>query len=155
MRRESQCHNLVVCCHVHIFRDDNPVPVGQSDYQLYSLGTPNGNKAGIIFEELGLKYDAHVINIGQGDQFSKGFVEINPNSKIPCALDKSVPGEPINLFESGSIMMYLAEKHQRFISTDPRERAQCINWLYWSQVQVWQGMKQMRPLAISLIKIRW
>lgn len=89
-----------------------------------------------MFEELGVEYDAHVIHIGKGEQFSKGFVDINPNSKIPCAVDMTDKAKPVKLFESASIMLYLADKHGRFIPTDTDNRAQCIHWLCWSQVQV-------------------
>eukprot|EP01031_Cornospumella_fuschlensis_P044586 gene44586-54522_t len=91
-------------------RTERDLPVGSAALQLYSLGTPNGQKVGILLEELGVEYDAHFINIMQGDQFTSGFVGVNPNSKIPALLDKEGPdGQPINLFESGSIMVYLAE----------------------------------------------
>lgn len=115
-------------------RDDLSVPVGKAPFQLYSLATPNGQKVGILLEELGIEYDAHVINIGRGMQFSKGFVDINPNSKIPCAVDMS-QGKSVKLFESGSIMTYLAEKYDRFIPKDRVLRVQCFNWLHWAQVQ--------------------
>eukprot|EP01040_Poterioochromonas_malhamensis_P006553 gene6555-7057_t len=101
--------------------------------QLYSLSTPNGQKVGILLEELGVDYDAHVVNIGKGDQFTSGFVQVNPNSKIPALVDKEGPdGQPINLFESASINLYLAEKYGgRFIPHEPRLRAEMMNWLFW------------------------
>eukprot|EP00511_Aplanochytrium_stocchinoi_P001151 CAMPEP_0204825868 /NCGR_PEP_ID=MMETSP1346-20131115/3666_1 /ASSEMBLY_ACC=CAM_ASM_000771 /TAXON_ID=215587 /ORGANISM="Aplanochytrium stocchinoi, Strain GSBS06" /LENGTH=291 /DNA_ID=CAMNT_0051953643 /DNA_START=133 /DNA_END=1008 /DNA_ORIENTATION=+ len=117
-------------------RDDKSVDVGAAPFQLYSLATPNGQKAGILLEELDIPYDAHVINIGRGMQFSKGFVDINPNSKIPAATD-TVNGKKLNLFESGSIMFYLAEKYNKFIppKEEIEKRASCMNWMNWAQVQ--------------------
>lgn len=113
-------------------REEQPLPEGSAPVQLYSLATPNGWKVGILFEELGIDYDAFVINIGKGEQFTSGFVSVNPNSKIPCVIDKDGPGgAPISLFESGSIVQYFAEKYQRFIPSDPRLRAQTFNWVYW------------------------
>jgi len=113
-------------------RVEQDLPVGSAPFQLYSLATPNGQKVGIILEELGIDYDAHSINIGKGDQFTSGFVGVNPNSKIPAAVDRDGPGgSPINLFESGSIVLYLAEKYQRFIPSDPRLRAEVMNWVFW------------------------
>lgn len=113
-------------------REQKDVPEGSAPVQLYSLFTPNGQKVGILFEELGIDYDAHVINIGKGDQFTSGFVAVNPNSKIPAAVDKEGPdGKPIHLFESASIVQYFAEKHNKFIPTDPRARTECFNWIYW------------------------
>lgn len=101
-------------------------------FQLYSLATPNGAKVGILLEELEIPYDAYVVNIGKGDQFSTGFVHANPNSKIPAAIDFDGPdGKPINLFESGSIMLYLCRKHGRFLPKDPRLEQECLNWLFW------------------------
>jgi GST-like protein len=104
--------------------------------QLYSLGTPNGVKVTILFEELlargfsGAEYDAWLINIGKGEQFGSGFVEANPNSKIPALVDRS--GEkPIRVFESGAILLHLAEKFGAFIPTDPAGRAECLSWLFW------------------------
>ncbi|NWO08244.1 MAG: glutathione-dependent disulfide-bond oxidoreductase [Alteromonadaceae bacterium] len=115
---------------------DKELPVGDHPFQLYSLATPNGVKASIMFEELlekGIKeaeYDAWLIRIGDGDQFSSGFVEVNPNSKIPAMLDRSV--EPaIRVFESGSILFYLAEKFGEFLPTDPAKRTETMNWLFW------------------------
>ena len=115
---------------------EKELPVGEHPFQLYSLGTPNGQKVTILFEELleaghsGAEYDAWLINIGKGDQFGKGFVDINPNSKIPALLDRSGP-EPIRLFESGAMMLHLAEKFGAFIPTDAKGRAECLSWLMW------------------------
>ncbi|MBS0254769.1 MAG: glutathione-dependent disulfide-bond oxidoreductase [Proteobacteria bacterium] len=112
------------------------LPVGQHPFQLYSLGTPNGQKVTILFEELleaghsGAEYDAWLINIREGAQFGSGFVALNPNSKIPALLDRSGP-EPIRVFESGAIMLHLAEKFGAFIPTDARGRAECLSWLMW------------------------
>jgi len=108
-------------------RTQKELPVGEHPLQLYSLGTPNGVKVTIMLEELlelGIKeaqYDAFIINIGEGDQFSSGFVEINPNSKIPALVDKN-NGNPISVFESGSILLYLAEKFGKFLPTDPAKK---------------------------------
>jgi len=108
------------------------LPVGSAPIQLYSLATPNGHKVGILLEELGVDYDAHVINIGKGDQFNSGFVDVNPNSKIPAAVDRNGPnGQPINLFESAAIVLYFAEKYNRFIPSDPRKRAEVMQWIFW------------------------
>jgi len=115
---------------------ERELPVGEHPFQLYSLGTPNGQKVTILFEELleaghsGAEYDAWLINIGEGDQFGSGFVAINPNSKIPALLDRSGP-EPIRLFESGAMMLHLAEKFGAFIPTDAKGRAECLSWLMW------------------------
>ncbi|MCZ8019349.1 glutathione-dependent disulfide-bond oxidoreductase [Novosphingobium sp.] len=115
---------------------EKELPVGEHPFQLYSLGTPNGQKVTILFEELleaghsGAEYDAWLINIGNGDQFGSGFVAINPNSKIPALLDRSGP-EPIRLFESGAMMLHLAEKFGAFIPTDAKGRAECLSWLMW------------------------
>lgn len=112
------------------------LPIGRHPLQLYSLGTPNGVKVTILLEELlaaghaGAEYDAWLINIGQGDQFSSGFVEINPNSKIPALADHSLD-PPVFLFESGSILFYLAEKFGEFLPTETRARAEVMNWLMW------------------------
>jgi len=113
-------------------RTEQALPDGGSPFQLYSLATPNGIKVGIILEELGIDYDAHFINIGKGEQFNSGFVAVNPNSKIPCALDKDGPdGQPIFLFESAAIVMYLAEKYNRFLPTNVRLRQEVMNWVFW------------------------
>jgi len=115
---------------------DKVLPVGKHPLQLYSLGTPNGVKVTIMLEELlelghaGAEYDAWLINIGQGDQFSSGFVAINPNSKIPAMADHSFD-PPVHLFESGSILVYLAEKFGEFLPTEVRARAAVMNWLMW------------------------
>jgi GST-like protein len=115
---------------------DKELPVGRHPMQLYSLGTPNGVKVTVMLEELlelghaGAEYDAWLINIGQGDQFSSGFVAINPNSKIPALLDRSGP-EPIRVFESGAILVHLAEKFGAFLPTEPAARAECLSWLFW------------------------
>jgi GST-like protein len=117
-------------------RSGESLPEGNSDIQLYSLATPNGQKVGILLEELnkvlGVEYDAHTIRIN-GLQFSKGFVEVNPNSKIPCLVDKNPEDGCGNLrvFESGSIMIYLADKYKQFIPKGPRGRAECISWVMW------------------------
>ncbi|MEM6903512.1 MAG: glutathione-dependent disulfide-bond oxidoreductase [Pseudomonadota bacterium] len=117
-------------------REDKELPVGDHPLQLYSLGTPNGVKVTIMLEELlalghqGAEYDAWLIKIGDGDQFSSGFVDINPNSKIPALLDRSGP-EPIRVFESGSILTYLAEKFGELLPTDTAKRTETFNWLFW------------------------
>jgi GST-like protein len=114
---------------------DAALPVGSHPFQLHSMGTPNGQKATIMFEELieagyPADYDAWLIKIGAGDQFSSGFVDINPNSKIPALLDLS-GAEPIRVFESGAILLHLAEKFGAFIPTDAKGRAECLSWLMW------------------------
>jgi len=112
------------------------LPVGKHPLQLYSLATPNGQKVTIMLEELlalghkGAEYDAWVINILDGDQFGSGFVEVNPNSKIPALLDRSGP-KPIRLFESGSILLYLAEKFDALLPKDQPARTEAMNWLFW------------------------
>ncbi|MGN6358374.1 MAG: glutathione-dependent disulfide-bond oxidoreductase [Novosphingobium sp.] len=111
------------------------LPVGSHPFQLHSMGTPNGQKATIMFEELleagyPAEYDAWLIKIGAGDQFGSGFVGINPNSKIPALLDLSGK-EPIRVFESGAILLHLAEKFGAFIPTDAKGRAECLSWLFW------------------------
>ncbi|WP_296187117.1 glutathione-dependent disulfide-bond oxidoreductase [Pseudomonas sp. UBA1879] len=112
------------------------LPVGKHPLQLYSLATPNGVKVTIMLEELlalgksDAEYDAWLIRIGEGDQFSSGFVDINPNSKIPALLDRSVE-PPVRVFESGSILLYLAEKFGALLPTDPAGRAETLNWLFW------------------------
>lgn len=118
-------------------RFERELPRGEHTLQLYSLGTPNGQKVTILLEELhdeiGLEYDAWKINIGQLDQFSSGFVKVNPNSKIPALLDYSTDAEsPIRVFETGSILLHLAENHGKFIPKDPRQKAECMNWLFWN-----------------------
>lgn len=114
---------------------DAPLPRGKHPLQLHSLATPNGQKVTIMLEELlaagkDAEYDAYLINIGKGDQFGSGFVEINPNSKIPAMIDYG-PETPIRLFESGSILVYLAEKFDAFLSKDVAKRAETMNWLFW------------------------
>ncbi|MDB6048837.1 MAG: Glutathione S-transferase [Pseudomonas sp.] len=115
---------------------DKVLPVGKHPLQLYSLATPNGVKVTILLEELlalghtDAEYDAWLIRINEGDQFSSGFVEVNPNSKIPALLDRSVV-PAIRVFESGSILLYLAEKFGRFLPTDPAGRTETLNWLFW------------------------
>mmetsp|Transcript_389 Transcript_389/g.884 ORF Transcript_389/g.884 Transcript_389/m.884 type:complete len:334 (-) Transcript_389:14-1015(-) len=115
-------------------RKQQPLPKGSADFQLYSLATPNGWKVGILLEELGIDYDAHVINIGKGEQFNSGFVGANPNSKIPAAIDFAGPGgKPLALMEGGAILMHLCEKYPEkgFLPSDPRLRSQCLQWLFW------------------------
>lgn len=115
---------------------EKELPVGKHPLQLYSLGTPNGQKVTIMLEELlalghsGAEYDAWLINIGEGDQFGSGFVELNPNSKIPALMDRSEP-TPIRVFESGAILIHLAEKFGAFLPTDPAARAETFSWLFW------------------------
>lgn len=116
---------------------DKDLPVGKHPLQLYSLATPNGQKVTIMLEELlalgytGAEYDAWLIRIGEGDQFGSGFVEINPNSKIPAMFDKDTG---LRVFESASIMMYLAEKFDNaFLPTELKARTECLNWLFWLQ----------------------
>lgn len=119
-------------------RHEKVLPVGEHPIQLYSMGTPNGQKITIMLEELlalGVKeaeYDAHLIRIGEGDQFGSGFVDVNPNSKIPALVDGS--GEtPVRVFESGSILVYLAEKFGRLLPQETLARTQVLNWLFWLQ----------------------
>ena len=115
---------------------DKELPVGHHPMQLYSLGTPNGQKVTVMLEELlalghsGAEYDAWLIRIGEGDQFGSGFVAINPNSKIPALLDRSGP-TPIRVFESGAILVHLAEKFGAFLPTEAGARAECLSWLFW------------------------
>ncbi len=112
------------------------LPRGKHPLQLYSMATPNGVKITVMLEELlalghsGAEYDAYLIKINDGDQFGSGFVEVNPNSKIPALVDYST-ASPIRLFESGSMLLYLAEKFDALIPHDPAQRAQCLNWLFW------------------------
>ncbi len=115
---------------------EKDLPVGRHPLQLYSLATPNGVKVTVLLEELlelgntGAEYDAWLIRIGEGDQFGSGFVSVNPNSKIPALLDRSGP-TPIRVFESGAILMHLAEKFGAFLPTEPQARAECLSWLFW------------------------
>ncbi|KGY13276.1 S-transferase [Vibrio tubiashii] len=119
-------------------RFEKELPVGEHPLQLYSLGTPNGQKVTIMLEELlalGIseaEYDAHLIKIGDSDQFSSGFVGINPNSKIPALVDKT-GSEHVNVFESASILVHLAEKFGKFLPLSGPERTQTFNWLFWAQ----------------------
>ena len=115
---------------------EKELPIGKHPLQLYSLGTPNGIKITVLLEELlalgheGAEYDAFLINIGDGAQFGSGFVEINPNSKIPALLDMSTKPST-RVFESGAIMLYLAEKFGELIPTEPSEKAECMSWFFW------------------------
>ncbi|MCG7359738.1 glutathione-dependent disulfide-bond oxidoreductase [Roseomonas sp. ACRSG] len=117
-------------------RHEKVLPIGRHPLQLYSLGTPNGVKVTIMLEELlaaghsGAEYDAWLIEIGKGDQFGSGFVEVNPNSKIPALMDRSGP-EPVRVFESGAILVYLAEKFGAFLPREGAARAECLSWLFW------------------------
>ena len=116
---------------------EKELPVGRHPLQLYSLATPNGVKVTVMLEELlalghsGAEYDAWLIRIGEGDQFGSGFVDINPNSKIPALMDRS-GDKPIRVFESGAILVHLAEKFgSAFLPTAPAARAECLSWLFW------------------------
>jgi len=115
---------------------DKELPVGRHPLQLYSMGTPNGVKVTVMLEELlalghtGAEYDAWLIRISNGDQFGSGFVEANPNSKIPALMDRSGP-RPIRVFESGAILTYLAEKFGALLPTEAAQRAECLSWLFW------------------------
>jgi GST-like protein len=115
---------------------EKELPVGKHPIQLYSLGTPNGQKVTILLEELlalghtGAEYDAWLVKIGAGEQFGSGFVGVNPNSKIPAMVDRSGP-TPIRLFESGAMLVHLAEKFGAFLPTEPAARAECLSWLFW------------------------
>ena len=116
---------------------EKELPIGKHPMQLYSLGTPNGVKVTMMLEELlsaghkGAEYDAWLIRINEGAQFGSGFVEINPNSKIPALMDRSHPSQPIRVFESGAILMHLAEKFGAFLPTEAAARAECLSWLMW------------------------
>ena len=115
---------------------EKALPIGKHPMQLYSLGTPNGIKVTIMLEELlalghsGAEYDAWLVRIRDGHQFGSGFVEVNPNSKIPALMDRS-GSQPVRVFESGAILMYLAEKFGAFLPTDMAQRAECLSWLFW------------------------
>ena len=115
---------------------DKDLQVGKHPYQLYSLATPNGVKVTVLFEELlaaghaEAEYDAWLINIGEGDQFGSGFVEANPNSKIPALMDHTTT-PPTRVFESGAILLHLAEKYNAFLPSDPAKRPECLSWLFW------------------------
>ena len=117
-------------------RHEKDLPIGRHPIQLYSLGTPNGIKITVMLEELlalgfeGAEYDAHLIDIGEGDQFGSGFVAVNPNSKIPAMMDHST-SPPTRVFESGAILLYLAEKFGALLPSDPANRAECLSWLFW------------------------
>ena len=117
-------------------QNEKALPVGKHPFQLYSLATPNGQKVTILFEELlaaghaGAEYDAWPINIGKGEQFGSGFVAVNPNSKIPALVDNS-GAAPIHIFESGAILVHLAEKFGAFLPSEPAARAVCLSWLFW------------------------
>ena len=116
---------------------DKELPVGRHPLQLYSLATPNGVKVTVMLEELlalghgGAEYDAWLIRINDGAQFGSGFVAVNPNSKIPALVDRSDAAHPVRVFESGAILMYLAEKFGAFLPTAPARRAECLSWLFW------------------------
>ncbi|MGM0522081.1 MAG: glutathione-dependent disulfide-bond oxidoreductase, partial [Pseudomonadota bacterium] len=115
---------------------DEALPEGKHPLQLYSLATPNGVKVTVMLEELlehgisGAEYDAHLIQITEGEQFSSGFVAVNPNSKIPALLDNST-NQPQRVFESGAILLHLAEKFGAFLPEDPAKRTECLSWLFW------------------------
>lgn len=117
-------------------REERDLPVGAHPFQLYSLATPNGVKVSVMLEELledgheGAEYDAWTINISEGDQFTSGFVAVNPNSKIPALLDRSGPA-PIRIFESGAILVHLAEKFGAFLPAEPAARAEVLSWTFW------------------------
>ncbi|MBA1157075.1 glutathione-dependent disulfide-bond oxidoreductase [Microvirga mediterraneensis] len=125
-------HNRPIAGATH----EKELPIGRHPLQLYSLGTPNGQKVTILLEELlalghaGAEYDAWLIRIGDGDQFGSGFVAVNPNSKIPALVDRSGPN-PIRVFESGAILLYLAEKFGAFLPSEAGPRAECLSWLFW------------------------
>ncbi|HEY2775926.1 MAG TPA: glutathione-dependent disulfide-bond oxidoreductase [Candidatus Binatia bacterium] len=116
---------------------DKELNIGRHPFQLYSLATPNGVKVTVMFEELlalghtAAEYDAWIVPINVGEQFGSGFVAINPNSKIPALLDRSDPARPIRIFESGAVLLYLAEKFGEFLPGDPSKRAECMSWLFW------------------------
>lgn len=115
---------------------DKELPVGKHPLQLYSLATPNGVKVTVLLEELlalghdGAEYDAWLIRIGDGEQFGSGFVEINPNSKIPALMDRGA-AKPTRVFESGAILLYLAERFGEFLPRDPADKPECLSWLFW------------------------
>jgi len=115
-------------------RHTSELPTGEAPIQLYSFRTPNGQKVSVILEELGLKYDAFPINIMKGDQFGSGFVDVNPNSKIPAIVDRDGPeGKSVRVFESGSILLYLADKYGKFVPPQgTAARVECVSWLMWN-----------------------
>lgn len=125
--------NRPIAGHTH----EKALSVGEHSLQLYSLGTPNGVKVTVLLEELlelgktEADYDAWLVNIGEGDQFSSGFVSANPNSKIPVLVDHGT-ATPIRIFESGAILVYLAEKFDAFLPNEPAQRAECMSWLFWN-----------------------
>ncbi len=131
-------------------RTEKELPVGKHPFQLYSLATPNGVKVTVMFEELlaaghkGAEYDAWLIKIMEGDQFTSGFVALNPNSKIPAMLDRSGP-KPIRLFESGAMLLHLAEKFGAFLPTDPAKRTEALCWLFWQM-----GARPMSAAASAI-----
>ena len=131
-------------------RSEQALPVGRHPLQLYSMGTPNGVKVTIMLEELlaaghaGAEYDAWLIRIGEGDQFTRGFVAVNPNSKIPAMMDHSTD-PPTRLFESGSILVYLAEKFGAFLPTEHLPRAETFNWLMWQMGSAPVRRRRLRP----------
>jgi GSH-dependent disulfide-bond oxidoreductase len=116
---------------------DKELPVGRHPIQVYSLATPNGVKVTVLLEELlaaghaGAEYDAWLIKINEGDQFGSGFVQVNPNSKIPALIDRTDPAAPQRVFESGAILLYLAEKFGAFLPKGHAERTECLSWLFW------------------------
>ena len=147
---------------------DKTLPIGQHPFQLYSQGTPNGIKVTVMFEELlemgysDAEYDAWLISIGKGEQFGSDFVNINPNSKIPALLDNS-GDEPKRIFESGALLLYLAEKFNSFLPTHGDQRTEVFNWLFWQMSSApylgggfghFMSMRQ-RKYSMQLIAIRW
>jgi len=119
---------------------EHALPVGRHPFQLYSLATPNGQKAAILFEELlaaghAAEYDAWPIHILRGEQFSSGFVAVNPNGKVPALVDRT-GAEPVRLFESGAILLHLAEKFGAFLPADAQGRAECLSWLFWQVASI-------------------
>eukprot|EP00933_Yihiella_yeosuensis_P026694 TRINITY_DN20758_c0_g1_i2.p1 TRINITY_DN20758_c0_g1~~TRINITY_DN20758_c0_g1_i2.p1 ORF type:complete len:275 (-),score=47.22 TRINITY_DN20758_c0_g1_i2:197-1021(-) len=123
----SQSSNKQLTCMPKI----GELKIGDHPLQLYSLGTPNGIKVSILLEELGIEYDAWLINIMEGDQFTTGFMDVNPNAMIPCLVDRSNSSAPVKIFESNHILLYLAEKYGQFLPTTPQGRAECLSWLFW------------------------
>jgi glutathione S-transferase len=115
-----------------------------SKIQLYSMATPNGQKIGVALEEMGLEYEAHTINIGKNETYTPEFIKINPNSKIPAIIDPDGPdGQPITVFESGAILMYLASKSGKFVSKNPRLKWETIQWLMWQMAGVGPMLGQL------------
>ncbi|CAK9047583.1 Disulfide-bond oxidoreductase YghU (GSH-dependent disulfide-bond oxidoreductase YghU) (GST N2-2) (Organic hydroperoxidase), partial [Durusdinium trenchii] len=113
-------------------RVEKALEKGSARFQLYSVATPNGQKAGIVLEEMGVEYDAHIIHIGKGDQFGSAFTEVNPNGKIPALVDQDGPnGEPLHIMESGALLLHMAEQTGKFLPSDPRDRMSTIQWLFW------------------------